>query len=1089
MPFKPLTPAVSAPSTGGFRPLQAATPPAEPIKREMFPKTGNPLMDYVATPIAKAEMFLAKPLAAPLFQTGIKIGQAYDALTGKTPRDVTDPLSGARVKAVETPKEIAGRAAQTIGLGLGPTKGMALFGAGNALSENKDIIPKPGNWLDNVAVDAGVYAGIGKGTELGVGLLGAGLKALGGGLKTLSIGSKDLTKSAEENYSRVLGPTTKANKIATKNIIAPGLAKKEVFAWTRQQLLDRAEETASKAGEVVDSVWLRVNPKTKIDARPVATALYKEMDSLVVPAADGTRIIPQESQAYYTSLKTKLDEIKTLMDRNGKINAGTARAYRQGMDSAIQASKPYQFGMGEAGTKLDAARLTANETRGQIAKDIPGARSANREFNFWNTTKSVLDATLQRTQSQAKGKFTAVLGGIAGLAKGGLSKGIEYAIAANLFNSFLRSTAYETGSAIAKLKLAQALEKGESKLALKIMQGAFDLTGTGLEGIGSFLGGLPKAIKNIPRETLPGTEGISLKEGVKNYIKKPRLGMSLEDVSKNPPSSFSASSPAGTPQLGGQVKPYTSTILPKGSDVNLKKSSPTVGQTAVYRGEGGAKAGQASILGKGKYYAQTEGVASAYGKVTKEIIDDTKFFDGTKDLPDDVLNEFAQKYSKKFGIPLADVEAQISSTKSFVSTPDYYSVTSNMNKPRGANYVKYESEVADVMNEVLRAKGYEGVKGRELLNDKYTDNIIYNKFPADEVISPATSKVTLPKGERSPAFLEARRKIEVAKGNFMAKNFPEKWTRFEQKRLREESARGAINAEENISTPKVTLPSKKAVTLPTNDKVLNTQRLVVQKLRVAQAQGDKFAKSFPDQWVEQEAKKILVEIDRNLESGEISSMAGQYARINNLSGKDILQTVGRSDLKKNLAEVAPKSKAHIDTLADSVAKGEKAIVFKAPIKEFESAVKKLEGEKSGNLSAMTDLARNSIITLEPGAKTSILKKLADSKQLASPITNYIPEKSAGFEGAKALIKTPNGQVAEIQILSPKMFFGKMNPTASLKALGQDLFDQIAKDSGVEPGLGHKIYKEMEALAKNTEVGYTKFRELYSKSVDYYSKLK
>jgi hypothetical protein len=153
----------------------------------------------------------------------------------------------------------------------------------------------------------------------------------------------------------------------------------------------------------------------------------------------------------------------------------------------------------------------------------------------------------------------------------------------------------------------------------------------------------------------------------------------------------------------------------------------------VFRGEGGEKAGQAAIYGNGKYVSENPSVAKQYGKVTKSQIETSKFFDATKALPDDITKEYASKYAKEFNIPISEVEDTIKSIRNFATTPDYYTITSNMPKPKGVDYVKHESAAANLLNGIIKQKGFDGVKGYELLNDKATKNTIYNIFPKSKV--------------------------------------------------------------------------------------------------------------------------------------------------------------------------------------------------------------------------------------------------------------------------------------------------------------------------------------------------------------------
>jgi hypothetical protein len=85
------------------------------------------------------------------------------------------------------------------------------------------------------------------------------------------------------------------------------------------------------------------------------------------------------------------------------------------------------------------------------------------------------------------------------------------------------------------------------------------------------------------------------------------------------------------------------------------------------------------------------------------------------------------------------------------------------------------------------------------------------------------------------------------------------------------------------------------------------------------------------------------------------------------------------------------------------------------------------------------------------------------------------------------VKTKNGMIAEIQIVSPKMTFGKNMPKASQGILGKKLFEKIKAETGIVPGEGHKIYEKFRQLNRADKTG-ARGAELIKQSFDYYGKL-
>lgn len=79
---------------------------------------------------------------------------------------------------------------------------------------------------------------------------------------------------------------------------------------------------------------------------------------------------------------------------------------------------------------------------------------------------------------------------------------------------------------------------------------------------------------------------------------------------------------------------------------------------------------------------------------------------------------------------------------------------------------------------------------------------------------------------------------------------------------------------------------------------------------------------------------------------------------------------------------------------------------------------------------------------------------------------------------------PNGIQAEIQVNTPKMIYAKETEANARRILGDRVWEQIAKETGVQGGLGHKYYEEMRVLDKDKDE--TKIAELTKLSKSYYA---
>lgn len=187
-------------------------------------------------------------------------------------------------------------------------------------------------------------------------------------------------------------------------------------------------------------------------------------------------------------------------------------------------------------------------------------------------------------------------------------------------------------------------------------------------------------------------------------------------------------------------------------------------------------------------------------------------------------------------------------------------------------------------------------------------------------------------------------------------------------------------------------------------------------------------------------------------------------------------------------KLANESKPYIDAEIDKVIKqvpGTRPAY--APIKSFERSLQKVVDEKSGDLSKLRDAARNTIIVDTPEARTRVIELMRQRTDIER-FKVQKPEDFMGYEGAIFNIKTPNGLIAETQVVSPKMTYGKNTEDFSRDVLGDELFEKIRKETGLEPGLGHTYYETYRTMSLADKMG-DKGQELLKLSFDYYSKLR
>lgn len=168
--------------------------------------------------------------------------------------------------------------------------------------------------------------------------------------------------------------------------------------------------------------------------------------------------------------------------------------------------------------------------------------------------------------------------------------------------------------------------------------------------------------------------------------------------------------------------------------------------------------------------------------------------------------------------------------------------------------------------------------------------------------------------------------------------------------------------------------------------------------------------------------------------------------------------------------------------AEAIAKKYGVVVTPINYKGFSSMYRKLNSENGMLVSDIKDSVRNTIIV----DKENIGKVVKDLQGLSS-FSRYkrqTPDKFCGYSGNIINLKMPNGIQAEIQVNTPKMIYAKETETNARKILGDKVCDQIAKETGMQGGLGHKYYEDIRILDEVKDIA--KIAELTKLSKSYYA---
>ena len=172
----------------------------------------------------------------------------------------------------------------------------------------------------------------------------------------------------------------------------------------------------------------------------------------------------------------------------------------------------------------------------------------------------------------------------------------------------------------------------------------------------------------------------------------------------------------------------------------------------------------------------------------------------------------------------------------------------------------------------------------------------------------------------------------------------------------------------------------------------------------------------------------------------------------------------------------------IQEKAEAIAKKYNGVVTPINYKGFSSMYRKLNSEKGMLVSDIKDSVRNTIIV----SSNNIDKVVSDLQRLDtfSRYKQQTPEKFCGYSGNIINLKMPNGIQAEVQVNTPKMIYAKETEVNARKILSDRVWEQIAKETRMQGGLGHKYYEEIRILDEVKD--RAKIEELTKLSQSYYA---
>lgn len=199
--------------------------------------------------------------------------------------------------------------------------------------------------------------------------------------------------------------------------------------------------------------------------------------------------------------------------------------------------------------------------------------------------------------------------------------------------------------------------------------------------------------------------------------------------------------------------------------------------------------------------------------------------------------------------------------------------------------------------------------------------------------------------------------------------------------------------------------------------------------------------------------------------------------------KDNKIALGNISVEKSIAEIVSSASNvgnEVQEFAEYIADRNNGFVTPINYKSSSSIIRKVATEGITPYD-IKDAVRTTIIVPKENIE-EVLKDLSIDESFIR-LKRQRSESFMGYSGNIVNIKTSNGLIAEIQVNTAKMIYAKEKPVDAKRILGEKLWTDIRKQTGVDGGLGHKYYEEARVL--NPIRDKEKYDSIVEKSVSYY----
>jgi hypothetical protein len=153
----------------------------------------------------------------------------------------------------------------------------------------------------------------------------------------------------------------------------------------------------------------------------------------------------------------------------------------------------------------------------------------------------------------------------------------------------------------------------------------------------------------------------------------------------------------------------------------------------------------------------------------------------------------------------------------------------------------------------------------------------------------------------------------------------------------------------------------------------------------------------------------------------------------------------------------------VQSLAEGIARRYGATCTPINFKGAESIRRKVYSERGENPTFTPDALKDTVRTTIVASRSDIQEVISMLKDSGGFLRHKPQRTPLGYTGHIVNIRTKNGMVGEIQVNTARMIYAKEKPADARRVIGDDLWNKIHRETGLEGGLGHRFYEAYRVL--------------------------